>query len=50
MDQWDDDYKYCVRPQVQIDLLDYFFPKIYGEESDCDIEKVKTLCKDLVRS
>jgi len=36
-------------PKYKIDLLDYFPLKIYGEESDCEIEKVKTLCNDLVR-
>ena len=36
-DQWVDGNVYCVRP------------KIYGEEYDCEIEKVKTLYKDLVR-
>jgi len=35
--------------RYKIDLLDYFSPKIYEEESDYEIEKVKTLCKDLVR-
>jgi len=36
-------------PRYKIDLLDYCFPKICGEESNCEIEKVKALCKDLVR-
>jgi len=35
--------------RYKIDLLDYFFPKIYREEFDCEIEKVKALCKELVR-
>ena len=38
-----------LNPMYKIDLLDYFFPKIYGEESYCEIEKVKTICKDLVK-
>ena len=32
-----------------IDLSNYFFPKIYGDQSDCEIEKVNNLFKDLVR-
>ena len=36
-------------PRYKIDLLDYFFPQIYGDQSDCEIEKVKILFKDLVR-
>jgi len=36
-------------PRYKIDLLDYVFPEICLEESNCEIEKVKALCKDLVR-
>jgi len=36
-------------PMYKIDLLDYFFPQIYGELSICEIGKVKILFKDLVR-
>nr|KYP43119.1 Putative AC transposase [Cajanus cajan] len=30
-------------PRYKIDLLDYFFPQIYGHDSDVEIEKVKTI-------
>ena len=36
-------------PRYKIDLLDYIFPQIYGDQSDYEIEKVKILFKDLVR-
>jgi len=36
-------------PMYKIDLLDYFFPKLYGEKFDCEIEKVKIIFKDLVK-
>ena len=36
-------------PRYKIDLLDYFFPQIYDDQSDCKIEKVKIHFKDLVR-
>jgi len=30
-------------------LLDYFFPQIYGENSHYEIERVKSICQDLVK-
>jgi len=36
-------------PRYKINLLDYFFPQIYGDQSGYEIEKVKILFKDLVR-
>lgn len=35
-------------PRYKVDLLDFFFPLIYGEKSDAEIEKVKSICQDLV--
>ena len=29
-------------------LLNYFFPQIYGDASAIEIEKVKTICQDLI--
>ena len=36
-------------PRYKIDLLDYFFPQIYGENSHYEIERVKSICQDLVK-
>jgi len=36
-------------PLYKIEVMNYFFPKIYKEGFDCEFEKVKIICKDLVR-
>ena len=36
-------------PRYKIDQLDYFFPQIYGENFHYEIERVKSICQDLVK-
>ena len=34
-------------PRYKFKLLEYFFPKFYGESSSSEIEKIKRLCYSL---
>ena len=35
-------------PRYKMKLLEFYYPKIYGGNSDLEIEKIKNLCYDLL--
>ena len=35
-------------PRYKIELMDYFYPQIYGDGSDSEIEKIKSFFRDMV--
>ena len=35
-------------PRYKMKLLEFYYPKIYGDNSDQEIEKIKNLCYDLL--
>ena len=36
-------------PRFKMKLIEYYFPKLYGDESPNEIERVRNLCFDLVK-
>jgi len=36
-------------PRYKIELLDYYFPLIYGEKADNEIKRIKGICHNLVK-
>jgi len=36
-------------PRYKIELLDYYFPLIYGEQANNEFERIKEICHDLVK-
>ena len=35
-------------PRYKMKLLEFYYPNIYGDNSDLEIEKIKNLCYDLL--
>ena len=35
-------------PRYKIELMDYFYPQIYGDVSNSEIEKFKSFFRDMV--
>ena len=35
-------------PRYKMELLEFYYPNIYGDNSDLEIEKIKNLCYDLL--
>ena len=35
-------------PRYKMNLLEFYYPNIYGDNYDLEIEKIKNLCYDLL--
>ena len=35
-------------PRYKVRLLEFYYPNIYGDNSDLEIEKIKKLCYDFL--
>ena len=45
-------YYLCWRnidPRYNIELLEYYFPIIYGDEADNEIQRVRDICYEMIR-
>ena len=36
-------------PRYKIELLEYYFPIIYGDEDDNEIQRVRDICYEMIR-
>ena len=37
-----------LNPRYKMKLLEFYYPNIYGDNSDLEIEKIKNLCYDFL--
>ncbi|KAL4596310.1 hypothetical protein ACB092_12G155100 [Castanea dentata] len=48
LNEWSLSSNEMINPRYKMKLLEFYYPNIYGDNSDLEIEKIKNLCYDLL--